>query len=324
MSPLKSPISFYPVAAKWSAPVVKYRNGTKPTVRRANPLIPSCLGPCSSVADPLLPPYLSPIRNERNEITHYVGVQNDISERKSIEHQLAYNSSLKVTTAKYYIPSGRCIQAVDYAKRNEDGSVAMIPDSLMKEFHTKGGRLVLDGGGISPDVTIEPNKFSNITIALMMQQTIFDFATQFAAKTHSIASPENFEISDELYNNFVAYVDGLEDFKYDSESNDLFQKLKEAAEKEAYYELGEEAFSDLEEVLKPNVTRSLTVAKDEVSELLAMELVRRYYYQRGAILYNLRFDEEIDTAVETLGNEAEYHGMLNGTVLTHAGDRRYN
>lgn len=237
---------------------------------------------------------------------------------------LAYNSSLKVTTAKYYIPSGRCIQAVDYAKRNDDGSVAMIPDSLMKEFHTKGGRLVLDGGGISPDVTIEPNKFSNITIALMMQQTIFDFATQFAAKTPSIASPENFEISDELYNDFVAYVDQLEDFKYDSESNDLFQKLKEAAEKEAYYELGEESFSELEEVLKPNVSRSLTLAKDEVSELLAMELVRRYYYQRGAILYNLRFDEEIDTAVETLGNEAEYYGMLNGTVLTHAGDRRYN
>ncbi len=237
---------------------------------------------------------------------------------------LAYNSSLKVTTAKYYIPSGRCIQAVDYAKRNEDGSVAMIPDSLMKEFQTKGGRVVLDGGGISPDVTIEPEKFSNITIALMMQQTIFDFATKYAATTPSIASPGNFEISEELYNDFTAYVDGLEDFKYDSESNNLFQKLKEAAEKEAYYELGEEAFTDLEEVLKPNVSRSLTVAKDQISELLAMELVRRYYYQKGAILYNLRFDEEIDTAVETLGNAAEYHGMLTGTILTHAGDKRYN
>ncbi len=237
---------------------------------------------------------------------------------------LAYNSSLKVTTAKYYIPSGRCIQAVDYAKRNEDGSVAMIPDSLMKEFHTKGGRVVLDGGGISPDVTIEPDKFSNITIALMMQQTIFDFATEFAATTPAIASPENFEISEELYKNFIAYVTKLEDFKYDSESNNLFQKLKEAAEKEAYFELGEEAFSELEGVLKPNVSRSLTIAKAEVSELLAMELVRRYYYQRGAILYNLRFDEEIGKAVETLGNSAEYNGMLNGTVLSHAGDRRYN
>jgi carboxyl-terminal processing protease len=237
---------------------------------------------------------------------------------------LAYNSSLKVTTAKYYIPSGRCIQAVDYAKRNEDGSVAMIPDSLMKEFHTKGGRLVLDGGGISPDVIIEPDKFSNITIALMMQQTIFDFATEFAATTPAIETPTKFEITDEIYNDFTDYVNDLEDFEYDSESNDLFQKLKKAAEEEEYYEMGEEAFSELEKVLKPNVTRSLTIAKDEVSELLAMELVRRYYYQRGAILYNLRFDEEIDTAVETLGNSAEYHGMLNGTVLTHAGDRRYN
>jgi carboxyl-terminal processing protease len=237
---------------------------------------------------------------------------------------LAYNSSLKVTTAKYYIPSGRCIQAMDYAKRNEDGSVGLIPDSLMKEFHTKGGRVVLDGGGISPDVTIEPEKFSNITIALMMQQTIFDFATEFAATTPSIAPPETFEVSDEMYSDFKAYVAGLEDFKYTSESNDLFKKLKEAAEKEAYYELDEEAFTELEEILAPNVPRSLTIAKDEVRDLLAMELVRRYYYQRGAILYNLRFDKEIDAAVEKLGNPAEYNGMLNGTVLTHAGDRRYN
>ena len=237
---------------------------------------------------------------------------------------LAYNSSLKVTTAKYYIPSGRCIQAVDYAKRNEDGSVAVIPDSLMKEFQTKGGRIVLDGGGISPDVTIEPEKFSNITIALMMQQAIFDFATEFAATTPSIASPENFEVSDELYNYFKEYITDLEDFRYESESNNLFKKLKKAAEKEAYYELGEEAFSELENVLTPDVSRSLTTAKDEVEELLAMELIRRYYYQRGAILYNLRFDTEIDTAVETLENTAKYQGMLNGTVLTHAGDTRNN
>lgn len=237
---------------------------------------------------------------------------------------LAYNSSLKVTTAKYYIPSGRCIQAVDYAKRNEDGSVALIPDSLMKEFQTKGGRVVLDGGGISPDVTLEPEKYSNITIALMMQQSIFDFATEYAVKNSSIAQPQDFSVSDELYRKFIGYVKGLEDFRFESESNDQFKKLKSAAQKEEYYELGEEAFAELEKILTPNVERSLELARDEVSELLAMELMRRYYYQSGAILYNLRFDKEVAKAVATLNDAAAYRGMLQGSILTHAGDRRYN
>ena len=236
---------------------------------------------------------------------------------------LAYNSSLKVTTAKYYIPSGRCIQAVDYAKRNEDGSVGLIPDSLMKEFSTKGGRVVLDGGGISPDITIEQEKFSNITIALMLQQTIFDFATLYASDTPSIATPETFRVSDDLYDSFTSYVESLDDFKYESESIDLFKKLKTAAQKEEYYELDKEAFDRLELVLTPKVDRSLKHAKDEVSEMLAMEILRRYYYQKGAIIYNLQSDNEINLTKETLSDKTKYNGMLNGTVLTHAGDRRY-
>jgi len=237
---------------------------------------------------------------------------------------LSYNSSLKVTTAKYYIPSGRCIQAVDYAKRNEDGSVAIIPDSLMKEFQTKGGRTVLDGGGISPDITIDAEKYSNITIALMMQQTIFDFATRYASTTPSIESPEVFTLSDELYEDFKTYVAGLNDFKYETESNNILKKLKKTAKEEKYYEEGKEAFLELEKVLKPNVVSSLDTAKNEIEELLAMELIRRYYFQKGAILYNIRFDDEIHTAAKTLANSAEYSGMLNGSILTHAGDKRYN
>lgn len=235
---------------------------------------------------------------------------------------LAYNTSLKVTTAKYYIPSGRCIQAVDYSNRNEDGSVGLIPDSLMKAFKTKGGRTVFDGGGISPDITITPERFANITFALMAQQTIFDFSTEFAAKTPTIAKPEKFQITDDIYNAFKEYVSNLEDFRYESQSQEQFRKLKSVAQREEYYKLAEETFKELEVLLTPNATRDLEIFREEVSELLSMELLRRYYFQRGAIIFNIGRDKEIKEASNVLANKSEYRDMLNGTVLTHAGDKR--
>lgn len=237
---------------------------------------------------------------------------------------LPYNSSLKVTTAKYYIPSGRCIQAVDYAKRNEDGSVGLIPDSLMKEFKTKGGRTVLDGGGISPDITMEQEQYSNITIALLMQQTIFDFSTQYASKKETLPAPDSFYVDDNLYQEFVDYVLSLDSFRFESKANDLLNKLKDAAKKEGKFEDAKNTFEELEKVLKPDVRHALLNAREDINPLLGSEIVRRYYHEKGSIVYSLKFDKELSTAVKALQDVEKYKGMLNGTILTHAGDRRYN
>jgi carboxyl-terminal processing protease len=235
---------------------------------------------------------------------------------------LAYNAKLKVTTAKYYIPSGRCIQAVDYSNRNEDGSVGYIPDSLMKEFRTKGGRPVFDGGGISPDVILPIDTYSNLIYALIIQQTIFDYATEFVINNPTIAKPENFVITNEIYNEFKKYVVSLTDFKYQSESQDMLKKLKETAKRERYFDNSEEALNSLEKSLTPNVERDLDIFRDEVSELLGQELVRRYYFQKGGFLYSLKNDKEVEKAIEILTDKDKYNSMLNGEILTHAGDKR--
>jgi carboxyl-terminal processing protease len=235
---------------------------------------------------------------------------------------LAYNSSLKVTTAKYYIPSGRCIQAVDYANRNEDGSVGLVPDSLMKPFKTKNGRTVFDGGGISPDIETEQETYSNISMALIMNQTTFDYATKFSLENSTIATPDKFKITDEIFTDFKQYVSGLKNFKYESESESLLNKLKETAKEEEYYELNRKLFDEMEEQLHANVGRDMDNFRDEVENLIAIELMRRYYYQKGAILYNLQDDKEVETAMNVFGDMPKYTDMLNGTILTHAGDKR--
>ena len=235
---------------------------------------------------------------------------------------LAYNAKLKVTTAKYYIPSGRCIQAVDYSHRNEDGSVGFIPDSLMKEFKTKSGRPVFDGGGISPDVTVEAERFSNITFALVAQQTIFDYATEFVLHNQTVEKPEIFKLSDETYNAFKAYVANQKDFQYETESHDLVAKLKEATKRDGIEENTDGLVDQLETLIAPDVNRDMDLFKAEISDLLSLELMRRYYYQKGAIIYGLQNDKEVAKAVDILNKEDEYNGMLSGTVLTHAGDKR--
>lgn len=235
---------------------------------------------------------------------------------------LAYNAKLKVTTAKYYIPSGRCIQAVDYSHRNEDGSVGVIPDSLMKEFKTKGGRPVFDGGGISPDVTVDADRFSNITFALVTQQTIFDYATEFVLQNPTVEDPGNFKLTDDSYNAFKAYVAKQKDFEYETESHDLLAKLKNATKRDGIEENTDELVNKLETLIAPDVNRDMDLFKAEISDLLSLELMRRYYYQKGAIIYGLQNDKDVSKAMEILSREDEYNGMLNGTVLTHAGDKR--
>ncbi|MFO8001837.1 MAG: S41 family peptidase [Marinilabilia sp.] len=235
---------------------------------------------------------------------------------------LPYNTKLKVTTAKYYIPSGRCIQALDYSHRNEDGSVGYVPDSLITEYETANGRTVYDGGGISPDVIVSNDKYSNIVYALASQQTVFGYANRFQAEHESIPEPSEFSITEEIYEDFVSYVSSLDDFRYTSESKERFKKLEEAAREEGYYDLNAEKFEEMQETLDVDVSHDLEAFREEVERLLANELLKRYYYREGALQHGMKNDKVLDKALEVLNDESEYEGILDGSVDSHAGDRR--
>lgn len=229
---------------------------------------------------------------------------------------LSYNTKLKVTTAKYYIPSGRCIQALDYAHRNEDGSVGTIPDSLITEFTTKKGRKVYDGGGVAPDVKFESESLSSLSIALITKYLIFDFATKFSAENATIASPEEFEISDNTYTQFIAFVKE-NNFVYESQSEEELNDLIEHAKKDKYYGLAEKEFEALKAKLAPNFDKDSEEFNEEVKELLQDEIVSRYYYQKGAIRAAISDDKGIKKAIEELNSETAYSGYFKqGKVIS--------
>ncbi|MEZ5104213.1 MAG: S41 family peptidase [Draconibacterium sp.] len=218
---------------------------------------------------------------------------------------LSYNTKLKVTTAKYYIPSGRCIQALDYTHRNEDGSVGTIPDSLITEFTTKKGRKVYDGGGIVPDVKIDPDQLSSLSVEMIQKFMIFDFATKYSNENESIPQPEDFKITDNIYNEFKAFVKENK-FEYVSASKDEFDDLVKSAKRDKYYQLAEKEFDALKAKLVPNLDTDLNIYKDEISELLEDEIVSRYYYQKGAIRAAINEDKGIEKAIEELKSSNAY------------------
>jgi carboxyl-terminal processing protease len=229
---------------------------------------------------------------------------------------LAYNSKLKVTTAKYYIPSGRCIQALDYSHRNEDGSVGNVPDSLISEFTTKKGRKVYDGGGIVPDIVLGPEQLSNLSIGLITNFLIFDFATRFANQTESIAQPEEFEITDEIYNQFSAFVKENK-FEYESESKQMLEDLIEQAKEEKYYELASEEFEVIKAKLEPQLDKDIAVFSDEIQSLLKNEIVSRFYYQKGAIKASIGDDKVILKAIDELKSPMSYTSYFEpGIIIT--------
>ncbi|NOU59838.1 S41 family peptidase [Marinifilum caeruleilacunae] len=231
---------------------------------------------------------------------------------------LTYNTKLKVTTAKYYIPSGRCIQALDYSNRNDDGSVGKIADSLITEYQTKNGRLVYDGGGILPDIKIKPETYSVLSVNLIRNFMFFDFATLYANTNESIASAKEFEVSDELFKEFVAYVKSKEDFTYKSESTEIIKALKKSAKEEKNFSISTDEFAALEAKLAPNLDRDIERFKDELKELLAHEIVKRYHYQKGGIEFGLREDKTLLRAIEVLESNNEYAGILDGSIGLHA------
>ncbi|NLZ96314.1 MAG: peptidase S41, partial [Bacteroidales bacterium] len=223
--------------------------------------------------------------------------------------ELPFGSSLKVTTSKYYTPSGRGIQALDYTHKNPDGSVGRIPDSLTTVFHTKKGRKVRDGGGITPDITIEETRPGTISFYLLTENVIFNYATQWAQNVESIPSVEEFTYTDQEYEKFKDYVKSI-DFEYDRISDKTLKSLNEVMEFEGYMETASTEFKALEDKLVPNLDRDLETFKEEIKGLISSEIVKRYYYKTGSIQERLKKDKAFDKAVEVLKDTVLYEQTL--------------
>ncbi|MDR3093207.1 MAG: S41 family peptidase [Bacteroidales bacterium] len=223
---------------------------------------------------------------------------------------LNYNTQVKVTTAKYYIPSGRCIQTLDYSHREADGSVGNIPDSLIKDYKTlKTKRIVRDGGGVSPDIEVVPGTISRIAVTLYVRNLIFNYATLYSQKHDSIAGARNFALTDNEYAEFVAY---LQDkfFDYQTETEQTFAKLKQQAEKDESIGDASAEFDALYAKLSHDRFKDLEIHRADVKELLSEEIVARYYYNAGKIANSLRYDSQITASVETLRETDKYKTLL--------------
>ena len=229
---------------------------------------------------------------------------------------LSYNTKLKVTTAKYYIPSGRCIQALDYTHRNEDGSVGSIPDSLITEFTTKKGRKVYDGGGIVPDIKIDLDRLSSLSMNLARDFMFFDFATKFANEHESIPAPEEFQLSEEVFENFKAFVKEKK-FSYQSETEEVFKELLETAKEEKYYDVAKAEFEQLKLKIGHELDKDFESFKEEVKEMLTDEIITRYYYQKGAIKSAIKGDKGIEQAKKTLKDPQAFGAVFTtGKVIS--------
>jgi len=222
---------------------------------------------------------------------------------------------LNINKGKAFVPSGRCIQGLDYTHRNEDGSVGVVPDSLISKFSTKKGRIVYDGGGVSPDLPVDDKDLSNLSINLVTQSKIFDYATIFNNKTEKIAQPEEFTISPEIYADFVQYLKG-QSFNYESKTEKELDQLIDVAKKEKYYDLAKSELDQLRSTLGHNLDQDLEHFKPEVSELLTDEIVSRYYFQKGAIKSSLRDDQDLKKALELINKPEAYAAIFDkGRVI---------
>lgn len=227
---------------------------------------------------------------------------------------MTYNTQMKVTVSKYYIPSKRCIQEIDYSKKSNNDTISKN-DTLGPVFRTANGRKVYEGHGIQPDVKIESDLLSTVTAHLYADNLIFKFANKFYRENKSIASPETFEITDEIYDDFVKFV-GEQEFSYVSESEKDFDELVKTAKMEGYYDKIKEQLDLLEHELKNHKGDDMNINRDEIEELLKMEIVGRYYFQKGKIISTLKDDKELERAVEILLNtngKNEYENLLKGT-----------
>ena len=224
---------------------------------------------------------------------------------------IPYNGLVKVTTQRYYIPSGRLIQAIDYSHRNPDGTVARTPDSLTNVFYTRAHRPVRDGGGITPDIKIEYPDISPLTYNVVNDNYHFDFATKYAAAHASIPAPEEFELTDEIYEEFKKSIDPAS-IKYDKVCDTILDQLEIAAKREGYLDDNiQQKIADLRNSFQHDLEKDLDNNRHQITKYLAAEIIRRYYYNRGAIAYDVRFDENVARAAQLFGNQDEYRSILS-------------
>lgn len=224
---------------------------------------------------------------------------------------LPYNSKIKITVAKYYIPSGRCIQAIDYFDKGNNGHDGEIPDSLLTVFKTKGGREVFDGAGIFPDIAVEPIKYSQISADLYAGNVIFNYVNEFVDTHSEIIGPERFIISDDTYNEFKKYV-ANQDFDYLTETETLLDRISKSAERESYLSAIQEKLDELKNSIKNEKQMDIDKFRDEIEEMLRIEIIARYYYQRGKVIASLNKDNEVDEAIRILTHPNIYKSILNG------------
>ncbi|MBO7490300.1 MAG: S41 family peptidase [Bacteroidales bacterium] len=222
---------------------------------------------------------------------------------------LVYNTQMKVTVSKYYIPSGRCIQALDYSHKDESGRATKVPDSLKTAFKTANGRIVYDGFGIEPDVETETEYMSVLTTTLVSKFHIFNYVNEFVKKHASIAAPDKFEVTDEIYNDFVRYLSD-KDYSYSTGTEQMLKELKKVAEEENYLEAVKGEVDKLEERLKSEKADDLHKYRKEIGELLKAEILVRYYYSAGRLEGSLKTDPDVLKAIEVLHNKELYNSKL--------------
>lgn len=225
--------------------------------------------------------------------------------------QLSYGTQMKVTTAKYYTPSGRCIQELDYIHKNTLGKAEHIPDSLIREFKTKNNRSVFDGSGIFPDIKLEPRTYALITGTLVVRNHIFDYATKYRLLHNTIPSAKDFAMTEEEYKDFVAYLSGKE-YDYTTKSEKSLEELKKNAEGEKYFESMKAEYDDLKAKIAANKKEDLAKYKSEIKDILEEEIASRYYFQSGRLESSLRDDNEVKEAMRILNDQELYKAIVTG------------
>lgn len=225
--------------------------------------------------------------------------------------QLSYGTQLKVTTAKYYTPSGRCIQALDYSHKNKQGKAEQVPDSLIREFKTRNKRNVYDGSGIFPDVKTEPQQYALVTSTILSKNYIFDYATKYRLSHPTIPLPKDFTLTEEEYNDFLKYLSD-KTYEYTTKSEKSLEDIKKNAESEKYFESIKTEYVVLKEKIQSNKKQDLMKHKSEIKKLLEEEIASRYYYQRGRLECSLRDDYDIKEALRILNDKEMYQSILTG------------
>lgn len=229
---------------------------------------------------------------------------------------LSYNAQLKVTTAKYYIPSGRCIQAIDYSQKKEDGSATRIADSLRREFKTKNGRVVYDGAGVYPDITVTKTELHPITQSLINKNLVFDYATKYYYEHEKIAPAKDFQITDAEYENFVKFLSG-KDYDYKTKIESDLESFVENSKKEKYYDGLKDQIETLKAKINHNKDSDLQKFKAEISEVLETEIVSRYYLQKGVVEASFDNDEDIKSALNVFKDDTKYKNLLSGASASN-------